>query len=246
MASPTSGRTFKYGAILVALVGSGLALSASTQTWYTLHLTAAAGHAAAVSATGSNSAPAVAALSLAGIAFAVALSLAGRVLRYVLGVLGLVLAASIIGSSAAAIADPAGSSIAVVTKATGIAGDASVRAVIASTDPTAWPALSLAGGILVAVAALAVLAFAHTWPTASRRYGAVKGAAQPASNDSDARLSARDAAVDDWDELSRGDDPTDGTDDDVDTSVDDPGELSGDDRTRGTVGGSTEDDPPVR
>ncbi|WP_243063040.1 Trp biosynthesis-associated membrane protein [Humibacter sp. RRB41] len=227
MSASRSGRSFKYGAILLALVGSGLALSASTQTWYTLHLTAAAGHSAALAVTGSNSAPAIAALSVAGLAFAGALALAGRVLRYVLAVLGLVLAGSVIGSAIGAIADPSGSSISVVTKATGIAGDASVRAVIGSTDATAWPALALTGGILLALAAVAVIAFAHTWPTASRRYGAVKDAAEPVRSDADAHLSARDAAIDDWDELSRGDDPTDGP-------VDEPTE------------GPTEDDPPVR
>ncbi|MGN6127936.1 MAG: Trp biosynthesis-associated membrane protein [Humibacter sp.] len=209
VASARSGRSSKYGAIIVALIGSGLALSASTQTWYTLHLTAAAGHAATLAVPGSTSAPAVAALSVAGIAFAGALALAGRVLRYVLAVLGLVLAASIIGSAVSAMADPAGSSIAVVTKATGIAGDASVRAVIASADATAWPALALTGGILLALAAVIVLVFGHTWPSASRRYGAMKDAAEPVKGETDAHLSARDAAIDDWDELSRGDDPTD-------------------------------------
>jgi hypothetical protein len=114
-----------------------------------------------------------------------------------------------------------------VTKATGIAGDASVRAVIGSTDATVWPALALTGGILLALAAVGVIAFAHTWPTASRRYGAVKEAAEPIHNDADEHLNARDAAIDDWDELSRGDDPTDGL---AEEQTDEP----------------TEDDPPVR
>jgi hypothetical protein len=229
----------KYGTILLAVVASGLVLSASTQTWYTLQLTVTSGHSGTVTVTGSVAAPAIAALSLAGVAFAGALALAGRVLRYVLALLGLVLAASIIGSTISAMADPVGTGIGAVTKATGIAGDSSVRAIIARADATPWPALALAGGILLAVAALAVAVTAHLWPVTSRRYGATQDASAPAHDSTsrheggetddhlpaaDRRARARDAAIDDWDELSRGDDPTEGdTDEGQDARADDPG-----------------------
>lgn len=219
-ASPSAGR-LKYGTILLAVVASGLVLSASTQTWYSLQLTAAAAHSGTVTVTGSVAGPAIAALSLAGVAFAAALALAGRVLRFVLALLGLVLAASIIGSTASAMADPVSAGISSVTKATGIAGDHSVRVIVAHVDVTAWPALALVGGILLAVAALAVAATAHLWPATSRRYGAALDASAAGHDEShdglpaaDVRARARDAAIDDWDELSRGDDPTDHGDED--------------------------------
>jgi uncharacterized membrane protein (TIGR02234 family) len=215
----------KYGAILVAVLASGLVLTASTQTWFTLHLVATSGHSGALSVSGSEAAPAIAALSLAGVAFGGALALAGRVLRYVLALLGVILAVGVIGSTVSAIADPVGTGITVVSKATGIAGDSSVRAIVGRVDTSAWPALALTGGIALAVVALGVAVSGHLWPVASRRYGAteeVSAGERRASTDTessgvdddavsadDVRARARDAAIDDWDELSRGDDPTD-------------------------------------
>ena len=235
--SRIAGR-LKYGTILVAILASGLALTASTQTWFSLHLTATSGHSGTLTVSGSEAAPAIAALSLAGVAFGGALALAGRILRYVLALLGLVLAAGVIGSTASALADPVGTGITVVSKATGIAGDSSVRAIVGHADATAWPALALAGGIAIAVAALGVAVTGHLWPVASRRYGATEESptaergASPSAVDADARVDdpdsaadvrarARDAAIDDWDELSRGDDPTDDDAPDVGEARDD-------------------------
>ncbi|NNC10568.1 Trp biosynthesis-associated membrane protein [Planctomonas sp. JC2975] len=254
--SRRTGSRIKYSVILVAVLASALVLTASTQTWYTLHLTAASGHSGTLTVSGADAAPAIAALSLAGVAFGGALALAGRVLRYVLAVLGIVLAASIIGSVASAMVDPAATGITVVTKATGIAGDAGVRAVIAGADATAWPAVALVAGIVLALAAIAAAVTAHRWPTASRRYGATQDASAPIHQDdsaanaedddqlsaADQRARARDAAIDDWDELSRGDDPTD-TDD---PAADDPaaGEAEVDaSEADGEADGGT---PPVR
>jgi uncharacterized membrane protein (TIGR02234 family) len=176
VASRRLASRLKYGAILLAVLASGLVLTASTQTWFTLHLTAASGHAGTLTVVGSDAAPAIAALSLAGVAFGGALALAGRVLRYVLALLGLVLAAGVIGSTASAMADPVGTGITVVSKATGIAGDSSVRSIVAHADASAWPALALAGGIALAVVALGVAATGHLWPVASRRYGTTEQA----------------------------------------------------------------------
>jgi uncharacterized membrane protein (TIGR02234 family) len=244
MASRRTGSRLKYTAILLAVLASGLALTASTQTWFTLHLTTASGHSGALAVAGSSAAPAIAALSLAGVAFGGALALAGRILRYVLALLGLVLAASIIGSAVTAIADPAGSGISVVTKATGIAGDSGVRAVIASASSTAWPAVALASGILLALAALLVAVTAHLWPSTSRRYGATADASEhprrSATADeqnlsaADRKARAREAAIDDWDDLSRGDDPTEAED------IDDDAQPESSD------GAAHGDEPPVR
>lgn len=216
------GARLKYASILAAVLASGVVLTASTQTWYTLHLAAGSGHSGAPAVTGAVAAPAIAALSLAGVAFAGALALAGRILRYVLALLGLVLAFSIIASTVSAMIDPIGTGITVVSKATGIAGDSSVRAIIGSTDATPWPVIALIGGILLAAAALCVAATAHLWPGTSRRYGATEAASLQAQDPvagedetdaealsaSDRRARAREAAIDEWDELSRGDDPT--------------------------------------
>jgi len=224
--SSDASRRLKYTAILLAVLASALALTASTQTWYTLHLTASSGHEGVLTVAGSDAAPAIAALSLAGVAFGAALALAGRILRYVLAVLGAVLGIGILGSTVGAMSDPVGSGIAVVTTTTGVAGDASVRAIVAAADSTVWPALALTGGIALLVAAVLVLATGHLWPVTSRRYGATAESSegrQTAPDDdaehlsaADERARARDAAIGDWDELSRGDDPTAGGPDEAD------------------------------
>jgi uncharacterized membrane protein (TIGR02234 family) len=258
MTSRRLASRLKYGAILLAVLASGLVLTASTQTWFTLHLTAASGHAGTLTVAGSDAAPAIAALSLAGVAFGGALALAGRVLRYVLALLGLVLAAGVIGSTASAMADPVGTGITVVSKATGIAGDSSVRSIVAHADASAWPALALAGGIALAVVALGVAVTGHLWPVASRRYGTTEQAsaredATPSDADrleddpesaADARARARDAAIDDWDELSRGDDPTEDDSTDHDGADDDRG--TGDGGADSAAGDGAADDSAGR
>jgi len=200
-----SARSTKYLILFVIVLASGLGLLASTQTWYTVHLTAAANHPSSIAVPGSAAAPALTALSLAGLAVTGALAIAGRIARIVVAILGLLLAGCIVLSCVLAMANPDGSAISVVTKATGIAGDSSVTHMIARADATIWPAGGLVAGIVVFLASVAVLLTTRNWPDGSKRYQAVKFAeAAP----TDAPENPRDAAIDNWDELSRGDDPT--------------------------------------
>lgn len=200
-----SSRRTKYVLLLVIILASGLGLLASTQTWYTVHLTAAANHPATLAVPGSNAAPALTALSLAGMAVAGALAIAGRIARLIVAVLGILLAGCIVLSSVLAIIAPDSTATSVVTTATGIAGDASVAHLIARADATLWPVVGLAAGVIIALAAIAVLVTSGRWPSGSKRYQAVRFAEvehQPVADN------ARDAAIDNWDELTRGDDPT--------------------------------------
>jgi hypothetical protein len=75
----------------------------------------------------------------------------------------------------------------------------------------------LIAGILGVLAGLAVAVTSNRWPGSSKRYQAVRFA--PADPESDLPVqhsadhrpppeNARDAAIDTWDDLSRGDDPT--------------------------------------
>ena len=60
------------------------------------------------------------------------------------------------------------------------------------------------------LAGIAVLVTGTRWPTSSRRYRAARlaDADEVAGHDAGRRRAASDRAIDDWDELSRGDDPT--------------------------------------
>ncbi|HEV7183922.1 MAG: Trp biosynthesis-associated membrane protein [Actinomycetales bacterium] len=228
-------RRAKYLSILLFLIGSGLVLLASTQTWFTVLLTPAAGHAGALTVQGTAAAPALTALSLAGLALAAALAIAGPVFRIVLTLLGLLLGASVLISAFTAMGSPIQSASSAITAATGVSGEASVARLVARVDVALWPAVAIAGGIFLLLGSIAVLVTGRVWPGPSRRYetrfedqNGVSAAdlfsepeAQPAGepeprteseapgeSETPATPLERDQAIDSWDELSRGEDPT--------------------------------------
>ncbi len=197
-----SGRALKWVTVLAVLVGAGIALISTTQPWLVITLTAAAGHPAPLSITGSDAAAAVIALGVAGLALALALAIAGRVARIVVGLLGIAVAVCLIWAAVPAAAELHGG-YDQITAATGIAGHASVLALIAGVDGQWWRFVPFAGGVLIGLGALSAVVLGGLWPQASRRYESstrLAPAKPPAS--------ASDAAVADWDELTRGDDPS--------------------------------------
>jgi uncharacterized membrane protein (TIGR02234 family) len=214
------GRRVKLILMLSIVVGSILALIASTQVWYSLHLTSAANHSAPVTVQGSVAAPALTALSLAGLALVAALAIAGPVVRVVLGVLGTLLGACILLSAGLAVGAPERAGTPAVTTVTGVSGNTSVKHLVAGIDSSAWPWIAIVGGVILVLAGIAVLVTSRAWPGTSRRYQAVRfepadaSAAdlaeelnQPGTTSQNGPAS-RDAAIDNWDELSRGEDPT--------------------------------------
>lgn len=200
------GTRIKYLILAAVAVAAGLGILAATQLWFVLHLTAAAGHDAPVDVAGSLAAPALTALSLAALALVAAFAIAGRLLRLVLGVLGIILGGCVILAAALAMGNPVHSSVSAVTKATGVAGDTPVADLVASVDSSLWPAAALTAGILLAAACYAAIITAKAWPGPSRKYQAVRF--EQADPDTEGTESKRDRAIDSWDELSRGDDPT--------------------------------------
>ncbi|WEG10531.1 Trp biosynthesis-associated membrane protein [Microbacterium horticulturae] len=188
--------------VLTVLCGAVGVLSA-TQTWLHVSLAGAASDDLAVSGT---AALAVATpLCLAVLALGVALSIVGRVLRYVFGGIAVVIAAVLGYLTAVVVATRPVSAVArTVTDATGITGDDPVAHLIASMSVTAWPFVMLAGMIVLLVTGVFILLTAHTWTTSGRRYRTDVVGAAPTTGTLD--------AVDSWDDLSRGDDPTAGDD----------------------------------
>lgn len=236
-------RGAKYLTLLLLVIGSGLTLLASTQTWFSVTLTAAANHAGAIVVQGSAAAPALTALSLAGLALTAALAIAGPVFRIVLALLGILLGASVLISAGSALGDAVGSASAAITSATGVAGHASLSRLVDRIDTGVWPAVAIAGGIILVLASAAVVVTTRLWPGPSRRYqtrfedpddgqapdapaldAQAPDALADVSDDQEARAAAeageqaggattprpleRDRAIDSWDELSRGEDPT--------------------------------------
>ncbi|SFR76950.1 trp region conserved hypothetical membrane protein [Agromyces sp. CF514] len=225
-----SGGRLKSLSLLVALVGAGLALLSWSQTWFELRILDAAteGGGDPIAVGGGVASPALAALGLAGLALVAALAIAGPFIRVVLAVIQVLLGGAIVLASAIALGDPVKAVAPAVTDATGVAGAGPTAALVASVDATAWPWVAVAGGVLVVLAGIAALVTGSRWPGSSRRYSTTRlveaDAAAHADGDAprqsgeaalprtDARRRASDRAVDAWDELSRGDDPTDSGD----------------------------------
>lgn len=194
-----TGRRVKYTLILASLLLAALVLLAWTQTWLTVELVAGA-PTASVPVDGNVAAPALAALALAGLALTAALSIAGLLFRVVLGILDALLGACIAFSAVLVLTGPVAASEPAVTAATGVAGSESIAEVVSATSLTLWPVLTLVAGVLLVLVGLGVALTARRWPSSSRKYSAVR--LEPANRDE------MPDAVDSWDELSRGDDPT--------------------------------------
>ncbi|ANF30885.1 hypothetical protein A0130_03580 [Leifsonia xyli] len=224
-----AGRRVKYTTMLLLVVGSGLALLAATQTWFSIRLTDTANHSATISVAGSVAAPALTALALAGLALTAALAIAGPVFRIVLALLGILLGVSVLLSAITAVSDAVRASASAITSATGVAGDASVRHLVHSVETQFWPWLAIVAGVVIVLASAAVIVFSRVWPGPSRKYQTrfagedgrpAEEVVADAADDEDTPEDAagdtpegpqtldRDTAIDSWDELTRGDDPT--------------------------------------
>ncbi|MFD6053035.1 Trp biosynthesis-associated membrane protein [Agromyces sp. NPDC060279] len=199
----TPGR-LKLTAILGAILGGGLAMLSWSQTWFELHLVAGAGgDGTAIAVSGQLASPALAALGLAALALSAALALAGPGLRIVLGALEFLLGGCVVLAASLTLADPVGAVAPAVTEATGVAGAEPTAALVAGVDTSIWPLAAFAGGALLVLSALLVFVTGAKWPASSSRYGSTK-----LRQDGGAPVSSRDRAVEEWDELTRGDDPT--------------------------------------
>ena len=203
-------RRIKLALILGVLAASGIALLSWTQVWILADVATSGSARDHLEVTGSTASPALTALALAGLALGGALTIAGPVIRVVLGLLEILLGVSVFLGAFLAVSDPAGASAAAVTAATGISGTESIDQAVIDPTVTAWPFLALAAAVLMALVGVAVVVTARRWPGPTTRYQAVRLDPQlPAGADAAAEAPTHDA-VDDWDELSRGDDPTAG------------------------------------
>jgi hypothetical protein len=75
-----------------------------------------------------------------------------------------------------------------------------VADMIARIEPSAWPALALTAWVILIATALFALATAHRWKSGGRRFRTDTTAAEDHDGPVD--------AIDSWDDLSRGTDPT--------------------------------------
>jgi uncharacterized membrane protein (TIGR02234 family) len=187
-------------AVVGMLLVGALGVISSTQTW--IDVTLADGAQQTLAVPGSDAVPVLTPLSLAALALGAALSIVGRVLRYVLGVIALVIA-GVVGVATAQVLFtlPVSATAATVSEATGISGVDAISDLVSSMSLTPWPAVTLLAELLLATAAVFTLVTARRWQgSASRKYRTSGDAPTEASRPHD--------AIDSWDDLSRGADPT--------------------------------------
>ncbi|KGJ75985.1 hypothetical protein GY21_09400 [Cryobacterium roopkundense] len=191
--------------ILVVLVASTLALLAWTQVWVNAVVSASGADSLRLAVDGSEASPAITALALAGFALAGALAIAGRIVRVVLGALEVLIGVSVFLSTIQVIANPALASSPVVTAATGVAGTDSILAAVEAATTTPWPYLALGASFVMLLAGVGIIVTSGRWPGPTSRYQTTRMA--PAGGNPAAESQTPDPVVD-WDELSRGEDPT--------------------------------------
>jgi hypothetical protein len=124
----------------------------------------------------------------------------GPALRFILAALGIVIAA-LLGwwTLELLIVLPMSAVAPTVTEVTGIAGASGIEGIVDGIVPTAWPWVALVGWILLLASSAFALATARRWKRGGRRF----------RTEADTTHTTGPVdAVDSWDDLSRGNDPT--------------------------------------
>ncbi|MEV6397665.1 TIGR02234 family membrane protein [Streptomyces sp. NPDC051907] len=185
-------------ALFLGAVGAAVVLLASGQVWAE-GSAAVGGGSVALDAQGSDVTGVPTALAIVGLAALVALFAVRRAGRLLVAAL---LALSGAGAGLAAFLG-ASDSAALDAQAAKTTGD--TAATVDALVHTAWPYVSLAGGLLILCAGLLALRYGKSWPAMSGRY------------ERDGRPRPRKAAPVDpdrpedlWKALDRGEDPTSG------------------------------------
>ncbi|HWJ84551.1 MAG TPA: Trp biosynthesis-associated membrane protein [Cellulomonas sp.] len=189
-------RVLSVSALLLA---GAIGIISSTQTWLEATLRAGGDP---LPVPGAAAIPVLAPLSLAVLALGGALSIVGVVLRYVFAVLSVLAGGILLWLTGTVLFTRPTSSVAsTVTTATGISGQEGVARLVADITPTAWPAVTLVAWVLLLAGGIFTLVTARIWRRVGRRYDTETAAAHRTT---DGPVDA----VDSWDELSRGEDPT--------------------------------------
>ncbi|MCM3659842.1 Trp biosynthesis-associated membrane protein [Georgenia satyanarayanai] len=156
-----------------------------------------------VTVTGGDAAPATTATGLAVLATALAVALGGRWVSRLCAVALLALGALLAAAAVGFLLDPRPPLLAAAAAVSG------VREISAEPSTTLWPWLAVAAGVLVAASAVLVLRAARTATAGGRRFerAPAVGERPRPTPDAEAR-DERVRAMDDWDALGRGEDPT--------------------------------------
>jgi uncharacterized membrane protein (TIGR02234 family) len=189
-------RRLRLLTILAIPVVAALTMLSATQQWWTVDVTGKT-----LEVLGTDASPALSALALTSFALTAALAIAGPVFRFVLAILQVFTGATVLLATISSLANPVATSSSIISEATGVAGENSIADLVDSVTVTGWPTLAIVSGALTLLLGVFLLFTVRRWPTATKKYQAVR-TEDPA---------APRTSVGDWDALSDGADPTDGT-----------------------------------
>jgi hypothetical protein len=188
-------RRAKSTSLLLILLAGGLGVLSSTQTWLVVDR---ADGGEALDVAGNAAVPVLTPLSLTALAVVAALALVGPVLRRVFAAIAVVVGGLLLVLTLRILLQhPLDAVAPALTKATGLAGDTALTALVHGIATTVWPWLALVAWILLLLGGVLALVTAGRWRSGGRRY---RTAPTPHEGPVD--------AVESWDELSRGTDPT--------------------------------------
>ncbi|OIV35605.1 hypothetical protein BIV57_20730 [Mangrovactinospora gilvigrisea] len=179
-------------ALLLAVVGPALVLIGGGQPWAHARATNQFGVIVHVAASGKEVNAAATALALVGLAAVVAVLATRRIGRLVVG--------AIMALSGAGIAVVAAMGASDTSALRDAASKAGYNPTLSAVTHSAWPWLTLLGGVLLLAGGVLTVARGRTWPGMSRKYDAPTGAAK--------RVTAASTPADIWKALDRGEDPT--------------------------------------
>jgi uncharacterized membrane protein (TIGR02234 family) len=213
----TRRRLGRGPAVLVLLVAGAALLVTTLGTWVSAPVAGTLGT-ETVSVGGAAAAPVVPSVALVVLAAALALGLSGRVVRMLAAVLAALAGAAALVAVLAFLGDPA-------TPAQAAAGELiGVREISAEPVVTALPYLALGVAAVILVLGVALPFLVGQWGRVGRRYergpgpdpaavdAATRGSSAPSPTVSPAAGSARTTRMEDWDALSRGEDPSEEAD----------------------------------
>jgi uncharacterized membrane protein (TIGR02234 family) len=182
---------------LFGVLGALLGLWTATRTWITVDVESGTVQVPQIIVDGSTAAASVTAVCVAVLAGALALLIAGKIARYAIGVITILAGASVIASGISALANPQAAAASAVAEATGLTMSAGEYAV------SAWPAVTVVAGALIVLQGLLVLVISGRWKKSSKYDRTVSTAGQPPAD-------AQSRGISDWEQLSKGEDPTTG------------------------------------
>lgn len=184
--------------LLVAVLALAV-FGTTTQTWISVTLdpdqVGQAGSAqTALQVQGSKAATTVTALALVALAGGLAAAIAGRIARWIITAIIVLASAGIVGAAATVLADPLAAAQGSIAAATGVTGSS------AEVSVTAFPAIAVVVGIVLALGALLIIPAGRYWKVRTKYDARATGSGAAAAGPVD--------EIDSWDRLSRGDDPT--------------------------------------